>query len=47
MHYDNAYKDFTYNDFTYNINKCDMTYNKLYLYLIQLIMTFLLTVNKT
>ena len=31
QHYDNAYKDFTHNDLTYNINKCGITYNRIYL----------------
>jgi hypothetical protein len=35
IHYDNTYKDFTY-----NINKCNITYNILYLLLILLINDF-------
>jgi hypothetical protein len=35
-----TYKDFTHKDFSYNINKCDITYNGLYLILILLINDF-------
>jgi len=31
VHYDNTYKDFTFNNLTYNIQKCDITYNGIYL----------------
>jgi hypothetical protein len=35
--YDNTYKYFACNDFTHNINKCNITYKRLYLWLILLI----------
>ncbi len=31
QHYENTYKDFTHNDLTSNINKCGITYNRIYL----------------
>ncbi len=45
-HYGNTYTDFTFNDLIYRINKYVITYNRLYLLLILLIMTLLTTVNK-
>jgi hypothetical protein len=36
----------SYNDFTHDINKCDITYNILYLFLILLKLILLLTENE-